>query len=76
MLQFGRSFPRILQVVWEADPAQGIFWVSKLDITDAYYRGTITPLQVGVFFYLVPSAPGDEGCIIYIDLVLPIGWVN
>ena len=39
-LQFGRSFPRILQAVWEADLVQGPVRVSKLDVTDAYHRGT------------------------------------
>ena len=48
-LQFGRAFPHILQVVWEADPVQGPARVSKLDVTDMYHHGTIKPLQVGTF---------------------------
>ena len=31
---------------------------------------------MGAFTYVIPYAPGDEGCIIYIDLVLPMGWVE
>ena len=42
-LQFGRAFPRILQAIWEVDPIQGPVRVSKLDITDAYHRGTVKP---------------------------------
>ena len=75
-LQFGRAFPCILQAVWEADPVQGPVRVSKLDITDAYHRGTVKPLQVGLFAYVIPSAPGDEQTIICINLVLPMGWVD
>ena len=75
-LQFGQAFPQILQAVWEADPIQGPVRVSKLDVTDAYHRGTVKPAQVGAFAYVIPSALGDEGIFICIDLVLPMGWVD
>ena len=75
-LQFGLAFPRILQAVWEADPIQGPVRVSKLDVTDAYHRCTVNLAQVGVFVYVIPSAPGDEGKIICIGLVLTMGWVD
>ena len=75
-MQFGRAFPRILQAVWEADPVQGPVRVSKLNVTDAYHRGTVNPAQLGVFAYVISSAPGDEGTIIYINPVLPMGGVD
>ena len=75
-LRFGRDFPRILQAVWEADPAQGLVLVSNLDVTDAYHRGTVRPSQVGSFVYVVPLAPGDKGCIICIELALQMEWVD
>ena len=75
-LQFVRALPCILQAVWEADPAQGPVRVSKLYVTDAYHRRTIKPSQVGESEYVVPSAPGDKECIICIDLVLRMGWVD
>ena len=59
LLQFGRAFPRILQAVWEANPVQGLVRVSKLDVTNAYHRGTVKPAQVSAFAYFIPSAPGD-----------------
>ena len=40
-MQFERAFPRILQAIWEADSAEGPVRVSKLDVTDAYYCGTL-----------------------------------
>ena len=75
-LQFGRSSPCTLQVVWEADPVQGPVWVSKLDVTYTYHRGTVKPSQVGTFPYVIPSAPAYKGHIICINLVLPMGWVD
>ena len=33
-IQFRRAFPRILQVIWEADPVQGPVRVYKLYVTD------------------------------------------
>ena len=58
-LQFGRSFPCILQAVWEADLVQGPVWVSKLEVTDAYHRGTVKPVQVNTFLCFIPLVPGD-----------------
>ena len=46
--------------------------VSKLDVTDAYHRGTLKPSQVGAFAYVVPSVPEDDAILICIDLVLPM----
>ena len=50
--------------------------MSRLDVIDAYHFGTVKLLQVSVFAYVIPSVPGDEGCIICINLVLPMGWVD
>ena len=72
-LKFERDLLHILQEVWEVDTDQGPFRVSKLNITDAYHRGTVMPLQVGAFAYVVHPAPGDKGCIICIGLVLTMG---
>ena len=75
-LQLGWSFPPILQVVWEAEPVQGPVRVSKLDVTDAYHRGTVKPAQVGAFAYVISSGPGVEGAFICTNLVLSMGWVD
>ena len=47
-----------------------------MDTTDAYQRSTVKTLQVVAFSYVILLAPGDKGCIICIDLVLPMGWVD
>ena len=75
-MQFGCAFPRILQAIWEKDLVQGPVRVSKLDVTDAYHRGTLWPSQVGTFAYIVLAAAEDECVLICINLVLPMGWVD
>ena len=75
-MQFGRAFPHILQVIWEVDLEEGPVRVPKLDVMDAYHRGTIHSSQVGLFAYVVPSVSEDYVIIICIDLVLPMGWVE
>ena len=75
-MQFGRAFPRILQAIWEADPEGGLVRVSKLDLTNAYHRGTIKPSQVGAFIYVVLLVPDDGVILMCIDLVLPMEWVD
>ena len=75
-MQFGRALPRIIQAICEADPEEGPVRVSKIDVTDAYHRGTLKPSQVGAFAYVVPSVPDDDVIIICIDRVLLMGWVD
>ena len=75
-LQFGRAFTRILQAVWEADSAYGSDQVFKLYVTNAYHHSTVTPLQVGTFAYIVPLITGYKGCIICINLVLLMWWMD
>ena len=50
--------------------------MSKLDVTDAYHRGTLQLYQVGASAYAVPSAPEDNGVIICIYLVFLMRWVD
>ena len=75
-MKFGQAFTRILQVIWEADPDKGPVWVSKLDATNSYHLSTLQPSHVGTFAYVVPSAPEEDGVIIFIDMVLSMGWVE
>ena len=43
---------------------------------DACHHGTLWPSHVGAFVHIVISAPQDDGVIICIYLVLPMGWVE
>ena len=67
---------RILQEIWEADPVHRPVWVSKLDVTDAYHRGTLHPDQVEAFAYVAPEISKGNCVITCINLVLPMGWVD
>ena len=49
LMQFGWALPCILQAVWEAEPVQVLVRVSKLDVIDAYHRGTVNLVQVVAF---------------------------
>ena len=56
-MQFGKAFPRILQLIWEADPAKVPIQVSTLDVIDAYHCNNLCTSHVGAFAYVVPLAP-------------------
>ena len=75
-MQFGKAFPRILQLIWEADPAKVPIQVSTLDVIDAYHCNNLCTSHVGAFAYVVPSDLDDDGIIICINLVLPMGWAD
>ena len=49
-----RAFPCILQEIWKADPVEVPVRVSKMDVTDAYHRGTLRTSQVVSLAYVVP----------------------
>ena len=75
-MQFGRSFPHILQAIWESDPAKFLIRVSKIDVTDAYHHSTLWTSHMGAFAYIIPSAPDKNCIIIFINMVLSMGWVD
>ena len=75
-IQFGSCLPRVLQKIWEADPADGPVFLSKWDISDAFHRCNLRPGDVGSFAYVIPALPTDTDVLLCIDLVLPMGWVN
>ena len=75
-MHFCIAFPRILQEIWGTYPEEGPVRVSKLNVIDAYHYGTLQPSQVGAFAYVVSSVPDNDVIIIFIDLVLPMGWVD
>ena len=61
-MQFGQNLPRILQAIWEADLDKGLTWVSKLDVTDTYHRGTLRPYQLGPFAYIIQFGTRGQCC--------------
>ena len=59
-MQFCACLPRLLQNIWEADPANGPFLLSKWDIFDGFHRCLLRPTDVGDFTYVVPPISGDK----------------
>ena len=75
-MQFGRAFQRILRAIWEADLEEGLVRESKPDGMGAYHQGTLKQSQVGGFTYIIPPVPDDDVIIMYIDLILPMRWMD
>ena len=50
--------------------------VIKWDISDVFHRYYLRPKDVGTLFYAVHPIPSYPDPLLYIDIVLPIEWVN
>ena len=74
--QFGCAFPRILQAIWEADPAKVPMRISKMDGMNEYQLSTLQPYQMRNFTYSFALVLEYYGIVISINLVLPVGWVD
>jgi hypothetical protein len=74
-MQFGRALWRILQQVYDADPRLGPVHLSKIDISDGFYRIWINATDVPTLGIMFPIAPGAEPLVGF-PLVLPMGWMQ
>ena len=72
-IQFEACLSRFLQKIWEADPSDGLVWLSKWDISDAFHRCLLRPGDIGAFTYVVLPLPTDISTLLCIDLVLKMG---
>jgi hypothetical protein len=72
-MQFGRSLLRILQKIARSDPRLGQVYLSKIDISDGFYRIAIPSEDLPKLEVMFPMAPGEEK-LIGLQLVLPMGW--
>ena len=48
-------------------------WLSKWDISDAFYQCLLRPGDIGAFIYVVTPLSTDISTLLCIDLVLPMG---
>ena len=72
-MQFGRALQRLLRQIHSANPHFGPVYLSKIDISDGFYRVGLCPrdaIRLGVLF---PSLPGEQP-LIGLPLTLPMGW--
>ena len=75
-IQFVRFMELILYRVWEADSKEVPVWLSKWDISNAFHWCNLQQSEVGKCSYMLPLVPSDTSSLLYVDLVLPMEWVN
>jgi hypothetical protein len=72
-MQFGWALLRILQNIAQSYPRLGPVFLSKIDISDGFYRIAIHSGDVSKLDVVFPTEPGEEE-LIGLPLVLPMGW--
>jgi hypothetical protein len=72
-VQFGRALWRILNAIAKANPDLGPVYLSKVDISDVFYRIWVRSADVAKLGVLLPTRPGEEPLIGF-TLALPMGW--
>ena len=74
-MQFGRALFRVLQRIRFANPAFGPVYLSKIDISDGFYRVAVRDDDVAKLALVFPSRPGEPP-LVALPLRLPMGWKN
>lgn len=74
-MQFGKALERILGLIANANPNFGPVWLSKIDLSDGFYRIPIDASQALSLACMVPCL-GHETPLVAIPLSLPMGWVE
>jgi len=72
-LQFGSTVQRLWQRIAFANPAFGPVRMSKIDLSDGYYRIPLSPSAALQLAVVLPSLDNKQA-LIGIPLVLPMGW--
>jgi hypothetical protein len=72
-MQFGRALLRILQTIARSNLRLGPVLLSKIDISDGFYRIAIRSEDVPKLAVMFSTEPGEEQ-LIGLPLVLPMGW--
>ena len=74
-MQFGRTLWRLLFRIHNADDKFGPVYMSKIDLSDGFYRLWLRPEDTHRLAVLFPSRP-EEPDLIGIPLANPMGWVS
>lgn len=74
-MQFGRALERILYRIRHANPKFGPVYMSKVDISDGFYRIWLQATEAPALAVTLPQAAGEPP-LVAIPLVLPMGWVE
>jgi hypothetical protein len=74
-MQFGRALDRFLYRLRHANPRFGPTYMSKIDISDGFYRVWLAARSAVKLAVVLPSMPGEPP-LVAIPLSLPMGWVE
>ena len=73
ILQCGRALHRVIQAIVQANPCYGPIYISKIDISDGFYRVHVRPADIPKLAVLLPTAP-HEAPLVGLPNSLPMGW--
>ena len=74
-MQYGHALDRILREILLADPKLGPVYVHKIDLSDGYYRISLSPHDIPRLGVIFPTRDPSNP-LIALPLVLPMGWKN
>ena len=74
-MQFGRTLERILYQIRHSNPRFGPVYLSKVDLSDGFYRVKLNDSAIAKLAVALPRFPGEDQ-LIALPLVLPMGWVE
>ena len=74
-MQYGNALHRLLREILIANPANGVVYMAKLDISDGFYRINLAPADIPRLGLVFPSLP-HQPPLVALPLVLPMGWKN
>ena len=74
-MQFGRTLWRLLYRIHHANDKFGPVFLSKVDLSDGFYRLWLRPEDTIHLAALFPSRPGEPK-LVGIPLTNPMGWVS
>jgi hypothetical protein len=74
-MQFGKAIERLLITAGRSHPKFGPLLHYKVDISDGFYRITLSTSGVKKLGVLLPTFPGMPPLVAF-PLVLPMGWTN
>ena len=72
-MQFGQTLKRLLQRIHLANDIFGPVYMSKIDLSDGFYRLWLRPEDTLKLAVLFLSKPGEEP-LVRIPLTNPMGW--
>ncbi|NJN71149.1 MAG: hypothetical protein HC801_13350 [Nitrospira sp.] len=74
-MQFGRTLERILYQIRHANPRFGPVYLSKVDLSDGFYRIQLNGSAIAKLAVALPRFPNEEQ-LLALPLVLPMGWID